>query len=195
MTAIETRLGERGTGTLLALTAALMWGSQFPVAKSLYRTLDPYTLTAVRYLIATLGFAALLALVEGRGMLAFDGHLLRATALGILGIGGGVLLVYIGLQHTQATSASLVLATQPLLMALVLRVRAGVRISGTTLGAMAAAIAGVLLVITHGSPSTLWNGGVGWGIALVLAGQGGWGALTNAARSVARRVPPPHNAP
>jgi drug/metabolite transporter (DMT)-like permease len=174
LTAIERRLGEQGTGAALALTAALLWGSQFPVAKSLYLSLDPYTLTALRYGVAVLGFLGLLVVVEGTRALRFDGYLGRASLAGTLGIVGGVLLVYVGLQHTRATSAALVLATQPLLMAIVLRLRGGPRLSWATRLAIAAAFTGVLLVISRGDPASLVDGAVGWGIFLVLAGQVGW---------------------
>jgi drug/metabolite transporter (DMT)-like permease len=174
MTAIERRVGTQGAGALLGLTATLMWGSQFPVAKSLYRSLDPYTLTALRYGIAAAAFAAVLALVEGPRALRFDGYLRRASWYGTLGITGGVLLVYIGLQHADTIDAALVVSLQPLLTALVLRLRDGRRLSPESIVTMGLAFVGALLVISHGDPSSIVDGRVGWGLGLILLGQFGW---------------------
>jgi drug/metabolite transporter (DMT)-like permease len=175
VTALETTVAPaRRTGAPLALAAAVMWGSQFPVAKSLYGDLDPYTLTAIRFGLAAVALTAILAVVEGVGAVRFSGRGLRAATMGTLGIGVGVLLVYIGLEHAAASSASLIVATQPLITTLVLRVRDGVRITALTAATTLTAFAGVLLVISRGHPSTLWDGALGWGLLLVLAGQVGW---------------------
>jgi drug/metabolite transporter (DMT)-like permease len=155
-----------------------MWGSQFPVAKSLYRDLDPYTLTAIRFGLAALMLTAILAIVEGTGAVRFGGRALRASAIGTVGIGVGVLLVYIGLQHAAAGSASLIVATQPLIATVVLHFRDGVRITPLTAAVTLTAFAGVLLVISRGHPASLWDGALGWGLLLVLAGQVGWVVYT-----------------
>jgi drug/metabolite transporter (DMT)-like permease len=183
VTAIERRMGTQRAGALLGLTATLMWGSQFPVAKSLYRSLDPYTLTTLRYGVAAAAFAAVLALVEGPQALRFDGYLRRASWYGTLGITGGVLLVYVGLQHANAIDVALVISLQPLLTALVLRVRAGERLTTATIVTMGLALLGALLVITRGDPRSLVDGRVGWGVFLVLVGQLGWVLYTIEATS------------
>lgn len=161
-------------GPLLGLTAATLWGSQFPVAKSLFRAIDPYTLTAVRYAAASLIFVALLVVREGRASVRFDGLLRRSWALGSIGLIGAVLLVYVGLEHATAQGASLVVALQPLLTAVVVRVRGGIPIPRITAGAIAVALVGVALVISRGDPSFLVDGSLGWGLLLVLVGQVGW---------------------
>jgi drug/metabolite transporter (DMT)-like permease len=181
--AIERRMGAQGAGALLGLTATLMWGSQFPVAKSLFHSLDPYTLTTLRYGVAALAFIGVLALVEGPRALRFDGYLGRASWYGTLGITGGVLLVYVGLQHTTAIDAALVLSLQPVLTALVLRFRGQGRVSPATLATMALAFVGAMLVISRGNPVSIVTGQVGWGILLVIVGQIGWVLYTIEATS------------
>jgi drug/metabolite transporter (DMT)-like permease len=175
---MQERIGAQGAGAVFALTAVLFWGSQFPVAKSLFHNLDPYTLTAVRYAAATAAFAALLLALEGRGAFRYGAYGQRAVLLGSVGVSGGVLLVYVGLQHTRAQNAALVVAAQPLLTALYLRVRRGVHLGRATAAATVVAFAGVALVISRGDPSAFVNGSLGWGVFLVLLGQFGWVAYT-----------------
>ena len=42
------------TGVAFALVAVLLWGAQFPVAKSVFATVDPYHVSLIRYGVATL---------------------------------------------------------------------------------------------------------------------------------------------
>jgi len=111
-----------------------------------------------------------LAAVEGRGSLRLAGRGLRLFWLGSLGFAGFNLLAYTGLAHSRPQSASLIVALAPLLTALVLWRRTGRRPSRMTFGFLALALAGVVLVISGGRPSTIVNGSIGWGDALVLAG-------------------------
>lgn len=158
----------------MGLGATVFWGSQFPVAKTLLRSVDPYTFTLSRYGIAGVGFLCLLGIREGRASFRTGGYFLRTLLVGTIGIPGGVLLVYIALQHTRAQDASLVVASAPLVTALVVRARGGPRLSRVTLAAIAAALAGVLLVITRGHPGTLLHGSIGWGAGLILFAQVCW---------------------
>jgi drug/metabolite transporter (DMT)-like permease len=159
---------------LFALTAVVFWGSQFPVAKTLIADVDAYTLSAVRFTVAGACLFAVLWIVEGRSSFAFDGCLGRATGAGILGYGAGVMMVYAGLEFTTTTSAAVIMATQPFITAVALRVGMGARLSRATRWAMITAFVGAALVVTRGAPSSLFDGSIGWGVILVLLGQVGW---------------------
>ena len=87
-----------------------------------------------------------------------------------LGFAGFNLLAYTGLAHARPQSASLIVALGPLITALILWRRTRVRPSATTFVLLGVALAGVALVISGGHPSSILNGSVGWGDALVLAG-------------------------
>ena len=156
----------------------VVWGSQFPVAKNLLAHADPYTLTAVRFALAAVALVAVIALVEGRGSLRYEGRGRRAAIAGFTGYVMGVLFVYAGLEGTTTTSAAVVMATQPFITAIILRLFWGARLTRVTRVCMAAAFAGALLVVTRGDPGVLFDGTIGWGIGLVLLGQVGWVAYT-----------------
>ena len=159
---------------LPSLVAALAWGAMFPVADAAFDRIGPIHLTAVRYALAVPFFLAILALVEGRGSLRFDGRLGKAFLLGSLGFAGFNLLAFVGLQHTQPQNAALIIATTPLLTALVLWVRTGARPARTTFGFILLALVGVGLVISKGDPSAFVHGGVGGGELLVVLGALAW---------------------
>lgn len=157
-------------GAAFATTTAVTWGGQFVVGKSALDRVNAFPLSTVRYAVAAGLWLVVLAALEGRGSLRLDGRGLRLFWLGSLGFAGFNLLAYTGLAHSRPQSASLIVALAPLLTALVLWRRTGQRPSRVTFGFLALALAGVVLVISGGHPSTIVNGSIGWGDALVLAG-------------------------
>ncbi|HZQ89276.1 MAG TPA: DMT family transporter [Gaiellaceae bacterium] len=157
-------------GAVFATTTSVTWGGQFVVGKSALDRVNAFPLTTVRYAAAAILWLAVLAALEGRGALRLDGRGLRLLWLGSLGFAGFNLLAYTGLAHSRPQSASLIVALAPLLTALVLWRRSGRRPSKATFAFLALALAGVVLVISGGHPSTIVNGSIGWGDALVLAG-------------------------
>jgi drug/metabolite transporter (DMT)-like permease len=164
----------RGRSTLIgaafATITAVTWGGQFVVGKSALDQLNAFPLSTVRYAGAAGLWLIVLAFVEGRDALRLDGRGLRLFWLGSLGFAGFNLLAYTGLAHSRPQSASLIVALAPLLTALVLWRRTGKRPANVTFGFLALALAGVVLVISGGHPSTIVSGSIGWGDALVLAG-------------------------
>jgi drug/metabolite transporter (DMT)-like permease len=157
-------------GAALGTTTAVAWGGQFVVGKSALARVDAFHLTTVRYALAGLVLLAILAAVEGPGALRLEGRGLRLWWLGTLGFAGFNLLGFTGLAHTQPQSASLIVALSPLLTALVLWQRTGVRPRWATLLTLAVALAGVAAVISQGDPASLAHGSLGYGDALVLGG-------------------------
>jgi drug/metabolite transporter (DMT)-like permease len=157
-------------GAAFATATALAWGGQFVVGKSALGSLNAFPLSTIRYAIASSLWLVVLAAVEGTRSLRLDGRGWRLFWLGSLGFAGFNLLAYTGLEHARPQSASLIVALAPLLTALVLWRRTRIRPSGTTFVLLAIALAGVSLVISGGHPSSIVNGSIGWGDALVLAG-------------------------
>jgi drug/metabolite transporter (DMT)-like permease len=172
-------------GAALLLTATIAWGGMFPIADRALHHVDPFWLTAIRYTGATLIFIALLVLAEGRAALSYAGRFGRVLALGTAGFAGFNLLTYVGLEHTRPQSASLIVATMPLLTVLVIWARTRIAPAPALLGFVAAALAGVGLVISRGNLGDLAGGGLGGGDALVLAGAILWIVYTTGAAAFA----------
>ncbi len=157
-------------GALFASFTGIVWGGQFVVGKSALARVDSFWLTTFRYAVAAAILLVLLAVFEGRAALLPRGRFVALAVLGTLGFAGFNLLAYTGLEHARPQSASLIVALSPLLVALVLWARTGKRPANSTFVALAVALVGVALVISHGHPTTLWSGSLGWGDVLVLGG-------------------------
>src|SRR5437762_4725365 len=162
----------RGAGLLLM--AVIAWGGLFPVAMVALPVLDPFHMTAIRYAITAVIFVGLLALAEGPRALKLEGRGLRAALLGTSGFAGLGLLVFVGLQHSRPEHGAIIMATQPLVAAVVAWWLRGVRPARATLAFLGVALLGVLLVVTKGRFTGVFAGGTGVGDLMMFLGAVSW---------------------
>jgi drug/metabolite transporter (DMT)-like permease len=156
-------------GIAFATSTAVIWGGMFVVGKSALGRIDAFHLTTIRYGVAGALLLVLLAVVEGREAFSLDGRGVRLWLLGSLGFAGFNLLAFTGLRHARPESASLIVAFAPIVTALVLWARTGMRPRPFVLVTFPLALLGVALVISRGDLASI-GGSVGWGDALVLVG-------------------------
>jgi drug/metabolite transporter (DMT)-like permease len=130
----------------------LCWAPLFSIAKRTLPHLDAFALGTLRYAIGIVLLVLLLAAVEGRQALRYEGRFAGAGLFGLVGITGFNLFVWIGLSLTLPEHAAIILALQTPLAALAVWGVRGQRPAPFTLGCVAVAIAGVFVVITKGDP-------------------------------------------
>lgn len=172
-------MSERFTqGVALALVAVLVWGAQFPVAKSAFAAVDPYHVSALRYGLATLALVPIVAWREGVSALRYYGRLQPASLLGVIGMTASPLLVFAGLSLTRAEHAAIIISLQPSMTAVANWLVRGRRPANFTLGCMVVALAGVVLVVTKGDPAPSVSPRELAGDGLVLLGAMCWVVYT-----------------
>lgn len=143
------------SGVLFCLLATISWGGMFPVMTHALQKIDPFTFTALRYSIAGTVFMVFLYIKEGRSAFCFDSKLFLLWVFGSAGFAGFGFLVFLGQQLAGATgalSASMMMATMPLLGLIVNWLLKGVRPPGFSFAFIALSFLGVILVITKGDP-------------------------------------------
>ncbi|HEX6158384.1 MAG TPA: DMT family transporter [Burkholderiales bacterium] len=165
-------------GLAWAGIAVACWVPLMSVAKRTMPYMDAYALGSVRYLFAMALFIPLLVVLEGRAALRYDGRVGAATLFGLLGITAFNLFVWLGLALTRPEHASVILALQTPLTALAVWLVRGQRPAGFTLGCVALAFLGVVLVITKGEPRFVIGRAELLGDLLVLCGALSWMAYT-----------------
>jgi len=141
-------------GALFCLIATISWGTMFPVMTSALEIIDPFTFTALRYTIAGIAFALLLKVKEGVQAFRLNGERLGlAWLFGTFGFAGFGFLVFLGQQlagKTGALTASIMMATMPLLGLLVNWVLKGIRPPLFSFAFITMSFFGAALVITKG---------------------------------------------
>jgi drug/metabolite transporter (DMT)-like permease len=166
--------GHLAKGIACLAIAILSWGAMFPIAKRTLPVLDAFSLGSIRYAIGTLIFISLLIAFEGRRALSYDGRLAAATVFGVAGFTGFNVFVWLGLASTRPEHAAIIMSLQTPLVALALWLTRGQRPAAFTLGCTAAAIVGVVLVVTGGDPAHAFARGTLVGDALVVVGAISW---------------------
>ena len=160
--------------------AIASWGAMFSVAKRTLPVLDAFFLGSVRYVFGVLIFVAILWAVEGRQALRYGGRGLPASLFGLMGFCGFNLLVWWGLAFTRPEHAAIIMALQTPMTAIAVWLTQGKRPAPFTIGCVAVAIGGVLLVVTKGSLAGVFAGGSLLGDLLVFLGAVSWVVYTMA---------------
>ncbi|MCU0897657.1 MAG: DMT family transporter [Burkholderiales bacterium] len=137
-------------GALAVLGAVILWGAQFPVAKSALATIDPFSLSAIRYLLAAAILAAWMAAREGRSAFRPRGRAGLVAFLGLVGMTASPMLVFGGLAFTRPEHVAIIVALQPSMTALADWVVRRRRPANFTLACIAVAFFGVITVVTKG---------------------------------------------
>jgi drug/metabolite transporter (DMT)-like permease len=106
-------------GVVFCLIATVSWGVMFPIMTDALKRIDPYTFTSLRYGFASLIFLAALVRAEGWKALNLKGERAGlAWLIGTIGFVGFGFLVFLGQKlagPSGALTASIMMATMPML--------------------------------------------------------------------------------
>src|SRR5713226_7918674 len=133
-------------GWLLFTAMSMIWGIPYLFIKIAVRELDPTVLVFARVGIAA---AVLLPVAARRGLLRkLSGGVLAIIALAFVQIVGPFLMISYGEQHIASSLTSLLIAADPLLVALLaLRFDPGERVSGLRLVGLLIGMGGVIVLL------------------------------------------------
>jgi drug/metabolite transporter (DMT)-like permease len=173
-------MGTVPKGLIWLAIAIGSWGALFSVAKRTLPVLDAFFLGSFRYTFGVMIFIAILWAAEGRRALRYGGRVLPAALFGLIGFCGFNLLVWWGLFYTRPEHAAIIMALQTPMTAIAVWLTQGRRPQPFTIGCVAVAIAGVVLVVTRGSLTGVFAGGSLLGDALVFLGALSWVIYTMA---------------
>ncbi|HKQ08685.1 MAG TPA: DMT family transporter [Blastocatellia bacterium] len=141
-------------GVLYCLIATISWGAMFPVMTSALTEIDPFTFTVMRYSLAGMAFlVALLIKERERAWNLTKRDIIRLWMFGTAGFAGFQFLVFLGQQlagKEGALTASIMMATQPMLGLLVNWAFRKIAPPLYSVLFILMSLSGVLLVITKG---------------------------------------------
>lgn len=172
-------------GGLLALLAAVLFGISTPLVQRFGAGLGAFTTAALLYAGAA-GVGALSRRRVEREARMVRGDMPRLMSMAALGAVLGPVAMAWGLQHTNGTSASLMLTLEALFTALLARALYRETMDRRVWAAM-------LLLLAGGVALVLDQGRVGgmqlWGLLAVLLATAAWGADNTLSRGLAERDP------
>ena len=145
------------------LLTAVFWGGTFVAGRVLVLEMQPFAAAFWRFLIASLTLLPLLYLLEGRLPRLNARGLLAMFLLGATGVFAYNALFFYGLRSVEAGRAALVIAGNPVAIAIASAVFYRERYSVPRALGVLISLCGSLLVISRGEPAALLRGEIGQG--------------------------------
>jgi drug/metabolite transporter (DMT)-like permease len=181
---------------LFLVLATLFWAGNFVFGAAALDSVDPISLTWIRWAFALVPLVIVAQLVEKPDWRAAVRHLPLLALLGVLGITGFSLLIYFALKFTSPLNASLINAVNPALIVVLAAVLPAVIQGGrrehltwrSVLG-IVLGLVGVVIVITDGDVLALLRNGLNFGDLLMLGAIVAWSIYTLVGRRI-HDVPP-----
>jgi drug/metabolite transporter (DMT)-like permease len=149
-------------------------GATFNLAAYAVHSFSPSGAAAWRFGIAAVVMLALLAMREKGNFGALRRNAGLFLLLGIVGVFGFNLLFFVGMKHTSPVNGSLIMATNPLVTTVLAALLLHEKITFRQWAGMLGSLAGVLLVITHGSWEIMRTLSLNSGDLAVLGGNLCW---------------------
>jgi drug/metabolite transporter (DMT)-like permease len=171
------------------LMTVLFWAINLSMIKIGLRELSPHAFNAVRLSLAGLAYLVVFALGRRRFALA-RGDWWKAVGLGVLGITAYQLLFIEAISTTNASTASIIMATSPVFIALLSTALGQERITWAGWLGILVSFAGFFLVVAgdHTGRALNWNGLRG--ATLIILANVCWAAYTVLSKPVLERNSP-----
>jgi drug/metabolite transporter (DMT)-like permease len=175
---------------LLLVMVVVIWGSYPTLIKIALRDMPPFTLAALRCLLAS----AILSVLFWRSSAGGEPPITRADLAGlvILGVSGITIstgIFYLAVSLTSASNAVILTASTPVLVAVGGHLFFDERLSGRQWSGVGCSALGVLLTVTRGQIRLLETP-PSPGDGIVLAGQVAWATYTLFGKRVLARLSP-----
>ena len=187
----ESTNGSRmGRTDLLILLTVFLWAVNLSVIKIGLRSFSPHAFNAVRLSLASLAFLGVLAVSPGKFSLGRKGDAWKAAGLGLLGITGYQLFFIQAIDGMSASTASVIMGTSPVFIALLATAIGKERISLAGWLGIAFSFSGFLLVVSGENGGFVFAWSAMRGAVLILLANACWAGYTVFSKPVLERNSP-----
>jgi len=179
------------TGVHLRLVLTMIfWGGTFVAGRLLAEELHPQSAASFRFLLASLMLLTVV-FIQNRSFPGLTGKQWIAMALlGLTGVFSYNILFFTGLQTVEAGRASMIIAVNPVVTAIlaILLFRERFDIPGSA--GMVLSVTGALIVISRGQPGVIFAGGIGVGELCIIGCVLSWSAYTLIGKHLLTNIEP-----
>ena len=151
----------------LFLTAVL-WGGTFVAGRIVAQEVEPAAGSFLRFAVASLLLVAMIWQVEGRLPIPSRKQMIPLLLLGMTGVAAYNIFFFLGLKIIPASRASLIVATNPVFIALGSALLFKDRLTSRRIAGIALCLTGAVIVISRGDIMALLSQGVGTGETFIL---------------------------
>ncbi len=150
------------------LLSAAFWGGAFIAGKLITKEAGAYSAAFMRFLIASAMLLAWTWKIEGKLPKIRGWHIVGIIVLGMTGIFSYNVCFFKGLKIIEASRASVIIANNPVLIALLSCVFFREKLNFKRVAGIVISVAGAVTVISKGDISAVMAGGIGRGEALIF---------------------------
>lgn len=168
----------------------IIWSGTYIAGKFAVDEIAPSVLLMLRYAAAGIIMLPAMLFLEPEGCRLRPKDIGVLTVVSLTGMLGNNYFFFLALRHTTVTNASVIYAVTPLLIAILAAMFVGEKLDARRMGAIAVALAGVLLLLTGGNPAVLRDLSFNRGDLYELIASFCTAVYTVAARKVAYRYSP-----
>lgn len=176
----------------LVLTA-IFWGGTFIAGRVVSQQVSPFSAAFFRFIMASLCLLLVIRLKEGRLPIPAKQQLFPLFLLGLTGIFAYNYFFFKGLKLVEAGRASVIVAQNPIVIALLSAYFFKERLTPLRVAAILLSVSGAALAITRGNPASVFQGGIGVGELYIFGCVATWAAYSLLGKAVMRNLSPLHS--
>ena len=169
---------------------AFFWGGTFIAGRAISTSVDPFSAAFLRFAIASIFLSLFVWRVHGRIPSIELAQLVPVILLGLTGVFAYNAFFFKGLQRIEAGRAAVIIATNPVLIALFSALIFKERLTWTKITGILLSVSGAVIVITRGNPIQLWHGGLGWGEVFIFGCVLSWVSFSLIGKRVMNHLSP-----
>jgi len=178
---------------LRLMLTALFWGGTFIAGRIAVSETTPYAAAFLRFLLAT-GILFLVILRREKSVPHFPfSSLFPVLVLGMTGVFAYNVFFFSGLSRITAGRAALIVANNPVGIALLSAIFFHERLARIQLAGVALSVLGAMVVVTRGSFGAALQDGIGWGEVLIFGCVLSWSIYSVVGKVVLHRLSPLHS--
>lgn len=151
----------------LFLTAVL-WGGTFIAARVVAQDVGPFSASFLRFVVASLFLTVFTKYFEGKIPLLKKNQIVPVVLLGMTGVFAYNFFFFSGLKVILASRASLIIATNPIFIALFAFIFFGEKLNIRNFFGIFLCASGAVVVISKGDPLMIFQGALGPGELYIL---------------------------
>jgi drug/metabolite transporter (DMT)-like permease len=175
---------------LKLIMTAIIWGGTFVAGRVLAREVGPFSAAFLRFVVASALLYGFVLQSHGKLPPLKRNQILPAVLLGFTGIFSYNYCFFSGLQTVTASRASLIIATNPVVIALFAAVLFREKLTLYKLLGIVLSVSGAFTVISHGHPLQVVHGGVGRGEWYIFGCVCSWVAYSLIGKVAMRELSP-----
>ena len=156
------------------LLTAFFWGGTFIAGRAIAGNVGPFSAAFLRFLIASAALFALTRRIEGKIPIIRRRQVVPIILLGLTGVFAYNVFFFKGLQYIEAGRASLIIANNPVFIALFSALFFREKLPPQKIIGIGVSVFGAVIVISRGHPALLFTSGMGLGEILIFGCVASW---------------------